>query len=1164
MALPVAAACHPFAGVDEPTLAPRLRERLGSGLAAVRALPPAGALALPESGGVIVAGDGGTLPRRELSPEQRQELRSFVARGGRLLLLGPAARFAKDLDLTPVRPGIETFRWGFDPAAVTGHARLGGAATGPAGASLFAGLEAGPGGVVFWAGGAPCDVPCGRFASDPGGDVLARLVTQRDGSLSVENEPVVVQWACGRGAVLAVGVPLDAADDGGALAANCRQFAANLLRWLAARPLVLVEEQPGAPPPRPVPAELPHAAELAHWGWQLPLPTGPTAGQLLVDELVPRVSRAGADLLAIEVSDATGLGLVWRPEDPLRPPATLRSGAATVPAAVLLAGAAEARARGILPSLALPHWPLGPRPSERFGLLRWLSRELLAPVGASQRGFAGVQLDSWPRDPSGVAAAMLEDLEPAAFLVRAGETGPSASAGVRALHGADGAMPGLDLRGVSGAFRNGFPATAFPAGVLPIAAGDGADWVVQQGLDFVRERRGGGGALWWRVGAVQELGGQLAAYARGVAQEGVRAAVAMPCEATGEGGTRAAAATLVGLPPAALGATAAFPARTCVLQNNWLRLAGSGGALEYDPRGLGRFDRPGPLRVSDALLVTRLFGSRPDGEALASWHLDLLAPGLRPAGEYGAQVVLATGALVDRRLPQRLAAGLTPDWPAAAQLELDLRAGCYALELTVRAIGAGAALAVRWDGALLAAVPCPVPGAAVTTTLPVHVVRGGVCRLEFAHLHGGSVAFERGTLERVGDLAVDATVELPAGAMAQLVERSASSYHQERLVLRTLADLPGFVLRWQCERAARNLQVERTLRLPGYAAVGARGVLPPIAADGSRAGFVMRAADAAQPDLVVVVLQAQRHDRVVVADEQVQWSTAPEAGAASALGVLLLPRAISARWLPHAATVLGALDRPIAADLGPGGEFTLVGELPFAWPRPVQLRQRAGTPYAIEADGVVCWRGAQPGVDGCELLAVWTTPGAVTRIRTGPALRGATRPGPGSAGVVALRDLGPREVEVRVLQPSRLGPPAVMLAEEPGQVWLDGQPWAFRDGATVFLPDRPGSYRLTTAPRTSAAAPTVAACSARLRSCAFDAARGELVLVADSEATRPAELPYTARLTGPRPQRVEGGEVIAPQELRWPDAETADRAGSAGTTIRFRAGVTRIFYDHRP
>jgi hypothetical protein len=1149
-------------GAEVPNTAHALRERFGAGVQALRPLPASGPLGLPAAGAVVVASTGAEPVRLALEAGQREELRQFVARGGRLLLLGYAAVLAHDLGLARERPRSEAFRWGYDAAARSGHARLGGAPRSASAAELFAGLPVVDGGAVLWAGGRPCHVPCCVFAGDPGGEVMAHLAVEREGSLAVETAAVAVQWPLERGAVLALGVPPDAPDDDGALADPARQLARNAVRWLGGAALVLVAEVAAAPAPSVPPVSLPHAAQLAHWGWQMPWPGRSVAVAALVDDVVLPASRAGADLFALEVADAGGLGVPWAAGDRLRPPASLRTAAEPVPASTLLQLAAEARVRGLLPSLGLPQWPVGPRSSERFGLLRWLARELGAPAGSTGRGFAGVQLGSWPRDLAGIAPAMLEDFEPHAFLLRSGETGPAAAAGLRALHGADGGVPGLDLRGVTAQFRHGFPAERFPAGVLPVAAGDGPDWVVQQGLDFVRTRRHQGGALWWRMAGPGELSSELAAYARGIAQEGLRAAVAMPLAATGQLGTRAAAAAVVGLPAAQLGATCAMPAATVVLQNNWLRLAGSGGALDYDAEGLARFDRPGTLRLAAGWLTTRLFGTRPDGAAVLRPRCDLLAPGQRPAGGFGPVVAIAAGALVDRRLPQRLQAAAAPEWPAAVHVELELTTGCHTCELTVVAETSAAALVVRLDGTTLVAVPCPEPGTPVTTTVPLHVARAGNRRLELAHLCGGPVAIQACAVQRTGDLAAEAFVDTAAGALAQLGERSASSGHQERVSVRALADLPGFVMRWHCERAARNLQVERTFALPGYVPWVGAGVVPEAGADGSRTAVALRAESADLPDVLLVVLRAQRHDRVTAMAGQVVWASAPETGAVAALGVLLLPRSQSRLWLPHAAVVLRALDQPLAADLGAGGELTVPGDLPFAWPRLVQVQQRAGLPFAVCVDGWWCWRGAAPGPEGSDWLPVWSLPGQVTRVRTGPALLGTTRPGPGSAGVLALQAVESQSVTACVLQPSRLGPPAVVLAAEPGAVWLDGRPWAYHDGATVFLPDRVGTYRITSTAPTGVRTPTVVACSARLRECHYDGLRRELVLVADSDPERPFGLPYTARISGPPPRSVEGGEVIAPNELRWPDAAAEAKAAAHGVTIRFRAGVTRILYGN--
>jgi hypothetical protein len=179
----------------------------------------------------------------------------------------------------------------------------------------------------------------------------------------------------------------------------------------------------------------------------------------------------------------------------------------------------------------------------------------------------------------------------------------------------------------------------------------------------------------------------------------------------------------------------------------------------------------------------------------------------------------------------------------------------------------------------------------------------------------------------------------------------------------------------------------------------------------------------------------------------------------------------------------------------------------------------------------------------------------------GASLLARTRPGPGSLRVVALRDPEPLAATVRVLQASALATPSVVLARDFGEVELDGEPWAHFDGRAVFLPNRPGTYRVVARARAGGPGPHVRATGAPLRSCRWDEAARELVLVAGSEPGRPPELPFTAVLGGPRPASIENGELVDDGSLRFPDAAAAAAARAGGVLVRFPAGTCRVRYD---
>lgn len=173
-----------------------------------------------------------------------------------------------------------------------------------------------------------------------------------------------------------------------------------------------------------------------------------------------------------------------------------------------------------------------------------------------------------------------------------------------------------------------------------------------------------------------------------------------------------------------------------------------------------------------------------------------------------------------------------------------------------------------------------------------------------------------------------------------------------------------------------------------------------------------------------------------------------------------------------------------------------------------------------------------------------------------------TRPGPGSLQVLALRDPSPASVTVRVLQPCRLVAPSVVMAADFDAVFVDGKPWAWFAGRTVFLPDRVGTYKIETRTHRGGSGPHVTATRAPLRQCEYVADRRELVLVADADPARPVELPFTAILQGPVPTGIENGEIVADATLRHADPEAAAAAAAGGVLIRFRAGVTRVLYGN--
>jgi hypothetical protein len=1108
--------------------------------------------------------DDGAWPRA-----QREALLQFVRGGGRVVLFGHAAHLASELGIEPVPPERSQFRWGYDARAIAGEARLGFQVVSGQQPELFDGVPASGSGqdTFVIAGGAPCTAPlCAWSHGTPQrGSVLARLMVQRDGADEALGAPVVVQWTLGRGAVLACGVLPRVDHEDAAVRDAAVAFVQHCASWAQQRgPLLVLAAAP--PPAPPAAAALPPMAPLlAHWGWRLPQSGG--AGERTVDELTQEALLpswlAGASLAELEVADGDGRApLDWRSGDPLHPAPSFesRADAQHWQASSFRALAAEAHARGMLAFGGLDPLPVGERAVERFATLRFLARDLACVRRFGERALDGFGLRQWSPDPNGISVQMLQDFQPAGVLLRAGELAPPIAGSVRALDAGDGAVRGLPFTGVAAPWRDGFAADAFPCGVLDAAAGatghaSTADWIVAQMNDFVRARAGRGGAVWWSRHEPASFDRDTLAYVNGVSLEPLRAAVAMQLASTGSDGLRAAGAALVPGLPGSFAPALPAPAAVTVLQNNWFRLLGSGGALDFDPAGRADFGGSA-VRLCQTFLRTRLFGGRPDGRAVRSERLDLLANGTRGEGEYGevARASTAPGGVGPPAILQR---GAAPAWPAAVQFEWEADAGYYELELQPRTVRGRGVLTVRLDGALLRALPFDEQRREVAA-VPVHAAHGGPRTLELAVLDGGSVAFDRLVLRRAGDVGVEARVDTPAGSYAALSEVSQSSYHAERIELATIADLPGFVLRACCERAVRNLQIERVFALPLHGGLGAHGKGD--TADDLREPFVLRGADANVPDLVIAPLQRTRYETLRWRDGELSWRCAPEAGAQSRLAVLLCAHGTGAQWLAAVRTIGDAIHVPLALDVGAGRPATVSNPLPLAWTRVLAVRGAGATPFAVREDGFWYWRGSQPAADGARWLRIHHAPGDTVQIESGPSLLQRTRPGPGSLQLVALRDPQPRSVTVRVLQASALTSPSVTMERDFDAVELDGACWAHFDGRTVFLPNRAGIYTVVVREHAGGDAPHVRATRAPLSTCQWLPASSELVLMTAGDPERPAELPWTAVLAGPVPASIENGEVVDDASLRYPDAEAAAAARAGGVLVRFSNGTCRVHY----
>ncbi|HLQ37351.1 MAG TPA: hypothetical protein VK348_06105, partial [Planctomycetota bacterium] len=519
--------------------------------------------ALGDRAAVLVLHDGWRVPDGVLEAETKAGLRQFLARGGRLVLLGYAARLVHELGVEPRPPDVcAPYRWGYDDRTTLGKCQLGFKLVSGRQEDLVVGLThaAQREHVYLFTGGTGVCVPtCLWEGYDPErGEVLGRLSRLRDNQPEDLGAVALAQWRVGAGSILACGLLPDLQAEDPQLRQNAAAFTTALARWLVSdreKKQVRVwrlPEPPVPPPPEPLlplgQRELPAAPLLAHWGVEVPLARSdksppPSLDAVVHDVLLPSW-LAGADLLRLDLADpAQGWPLSWPGTDPLRPPEEYR-GSAFWPqwgrdACGLLC--VEAHARGVLVQGGLEPLPVpSAGTAERLAGLRFVARELADTRLLGERAFDGFVLRPVNADPGGYTAAMLQDFTPGGALVQLGALVPAMPGSTGAVDADDGRMRGLSSAGLSAAFRgDGFPGDLFPFGRLdctavqalassseqPVAGGSSGDWIVTQANDFVRTRMGRGASMWWRAHDPATLATDTLDYVRGISLEPLRAAV---------------------------------------------------------------------------------------------------------------------------------------------------------------------------------------------------------------------------------------------------------------------------------------------------------------------------------------------------------------------------------------------------------------------------------------------------------------------------------------------------------------------------------------------------------------------------------------------------------------------------------------------------------------
>ena len=1125
--------------------------------------------------------------------------REHVQKGGCLLLVGFTTRLAHDLGIEPEPPDrIGTYRWGVSDATALGTYEFGFRATAAVATPLCEGLHAaaGRGDVFHFGGGEVVAVPTCQWerTTPKAGTVLGRLARVRDGVAADLDAIVVVQWQDGAGKVLAIGAQPEPWRQE-RVGHNARRLLANAVRELAAprrapRVALLVDHAAVAPeremalPPLAQRA-LPGAASVPLWGWQVALndqraARSPVADTLIVDQMLRPAWRAGAGWTEVRFADQElGYPFAWLPGDRLQRPLAWFGGEHWPEWSARRAQglAKAAHAHGLL---ALLDWhPAPARAAGRAEALtvgRFLARELLDLRALGGSAFDGYALRESMPDRDGLLLEVVRAHQPAAIALATALSSEPWPGYADVVHCDYGRPQGLEGAGISAAWRDAFAPPQYLTGVLdarrgkPSAAlwgaarahGGGAypDWLAIQAQDFARARLGMGAALLWHAHNPATLGTGTEEVVHGLSLDPLKAALAGRLLASGRNGFRDLQRASVERVQSGFGSECPLPHETPFLQNNHLRLYGSGGPLWFDPTGRAVFRREDPRthELAAPLFTTRVRGARPSSDVLQQGALDFVHGNARGPGAYAATVVIEGDARGGAVFPAQLAREAVPRWPAKVEVGFQAGVGEYELELVLRGVEGSGIVELSREGEVVRLLAFRAGDGGVRHVLPFPLASGPARRFALEVVAGGAVAIDLCRLVRRADMGAETRVALAAGWRAELGERTASSFLCESKRLIAVADLPGFVLGIDYETVARGLLVQRVFGLVGY-----RRLRDTSAGEGKgqlTRPFVLQSEDPALPDLAVVPLQMPRyHHFALDAEDRLVLTGYPRAHEKVRVGFLFL-RDHGLETLPHLARAFGDVEQPAQLELDASGRAEIHSELPFPWPRLLKLVNPTATPYLVREAGAWHWRGAQPDARGGEWLLVYQQPGAPVQIHGGPSLLTSTRPGPGSLHALVLREREDQAVTAEVTEiPHLLAAPSVTMALPFDEVLLNGVPWAYWRQQDVQLPRLPGRYAITTRNSGQKPPPHLVATRAAVRSCRWDPVDRVLEILTIAAGDGVDEV-FTAVIAGPEPKSIAGGERVGEAELGYRDATAAAGALSQGIVVRFVPGLLRLAY----
>ncbi len=1132
-------------------------------------------------------------------------LRDYVQGGGRLLLLGYAARMVYEMGIEPVAPDrVDVYRWGADERTLLGLYRYGFRIEGAeAGMTRDLQAESEHENAFLVGGGELVSAQTCYWESIPpeGGQVLGRLARDRDGEYRDFPAVVLTRWQEGAGTVLAYGNLPEPWRPEEELAENARQFLRNSLAELDSSSgsiaVCMVPGESEAPAAVSSARRLPVLEERAfpgrvavpHWGWQVAanylhatrLPMDP---QEILDAVILPSYASGASLLDLRVADdRAGFPFRWDPGDPLSKPANWFGARIWDTWAAhqvrLLAG--EAHQRGMQLQVLLDPLPVrGGSPRELLASSKWLARELADPRRWADASVDGFGFRSWFEDPGGQTSAVLQAYDPSAYYYNLDPRRYPVAGSLGARDAEKGRPRGLNAAGTSESWRGSsilYPAASFPAAILDarvrrppeavwgearaLGGGSYGDWILTQVNDFARAVDGRGAALWWMAYNPATMDGETSAYVQGLSQDPMKAAFAGRLLATGRGGYRDILAARRERVQSGFAAESPMSAETPILQNNHIRLHGSGGPLWFDATGRASFrlDAPGTVVASSEFMRTRVRGISPTAPIGDPGIVDFIGARVRGQGGYGQKVEIRDAERGRSSFPENLAREAIPDWPRQVEVQFQAVSGRYRLELGMRSRGQAAILELRIDGQLVRLIAMEADEELQDLSFPLELGEGGSRRISLEIIDGSILGLRHFRMAWEGATAGETRVVDAAGHRAELLELNSSNYFSERLRLITIADLPGFLLQSKYENCARNVRVLREFNLEGYK--GIRRMSPGDNVRAMRLPFILAASDPLLPDLAVLPLELSRFDEFFVSEEgRLVLESNPRENQQLRIGFLFL-RDHGDEDLDSLTEIFAKLAEPgeIRVEAGSGAQVD--SPLPIAWPRVLRVQNPERLPFMVREGGFWMHRGGQNAADGSQWLRIYQIPGHPVQVLPVGSPRLPAWPGAGSLHSIAIAESAAGILEVEVLAAGpMLAAPSVVLREPFDRVSLDGQAWNYFDGSRIFLPAKPGRYKLELRRLNRDPGPRLRRTRALVKTCRYEEDRRVLRLETEARREDGRDQEYFAWISGPAPAGIEGATLVDDQAQTYPDQSVLDAVASQGFVIRFKPGTITLSY----